>query len=200
MSSILNALRKVEYDKAAMGQGGVDLAHDILRRGYSEPKTFPVSLVVFAGILLVLTVAGGFWYFAAFQQPVSSAVVEELIGAEVVSTEQAETLSPEISRFPGETNSEHDVIVASEVDLAPVPAEVESVPALVVAKPIIIPDLRVDEIVYHQRPTARLAVINGLPVMEGTDIEGARIEKILSDQVLFFYQGIRFSKYKTATE
>jgi len=42
-------------------------------------------------------------------------------------------------------------------------------------------------------------VINDLPVMEGTDIDGARVEEILVDRVRFSFQGVRFNKFLPAS-
>ncbi len=54
------------------------------------------------------------------------------------------------------------------------------------------PDLKVSEIHYQYEVENRLAVVNDLPVMEGTVIDGARVDRILKDRVRFIYNG----KYK----
>jgi general secretion pathway protein B len=51
------------------------------------------------------------------------------------------------------------------------------------------PHLAVSGIVFQSDRQARLAVVNDLPVMEGTIIEGARIEEILADRVRFTWEG-----------
>jgi hypothetical protein len=52
-----------------------------------------------------------------------------------------------------------------------------------------VPELRVSEI--HWRPLAkeRLAVVNDLPVLEGVDIEGARVDRIFKDRIRFIVNG-----------
>ncbi|MBE0599431.1 MAG: general secretion pathway protein GspB, partial [Desulfuromonadales bacterium] len=52
-----------------------------------------------------------------------------------------------------------------------------------------LPDLVVSGIVYLDDPEARLAVVNDLPVMLGTTIEGATVVEILSDRVRFRRDG-----------
>jgi hypothetical protein len=51
------------------------------------------------------------------------------------------------------------------------------------------PSLWVSEIHYQWEVTDRLAVVNDLPVMEGTVIEGARVDRILRDRVRFIHNG-----------
>ncbi|MDY6848226.1 MAG: hypothetical protein SV239_03735, partial [Thermodesulfobacteriota bacterium] len=60
------------------------------------------------------------------------------------------------------------------------------------------PELKVSEIHYQYEVENRLAVVNDLPVMEGTVIDGARVDRILRDRVRFIFNGqykeIRVSK------
>lgn len=51
------------------------------------------------------------------------------------------------------------------------------------------PSLRVGEIHYQWDVKDRLAVVNGLPVMEGTMIEGVKVDRILKDRVRFLHNG-----------
>lgn len=54
------------------------------------------------------------------------------------------------------------------------------------------PALAVERIIFHPEADARMAVVNGLPVMQGTDIEGATVEEILPDRVRFSRDGRMF--------
>ncbi|AJF06641.1 hypothetical protein [Geoalkalibacter subterraneus] len=51
------------------------------------------------------------------------------------------------------------------------------------------PELKVSEIHYQYDVENRLAVVNDLPVMEGTVIDGARVDRILKDRVRFIFNG-----------
>lgn len=51
------------------------------------------------------------------------------------------------------------------------------------------PALIVSEIHYQWEVRDRLAVVNGLPVMEGTMIEGVKVDRILKDRVRFVHNG-----------
>lgn len=50
------------------------------------------------------------------------------------------------------------------------------------------PLLRVSGIAWNRDSSERLAVVNGMPVSEGTTIEGARVEEILKDKVRFSFE------------
>ena len=66
MSSILKALRKVESDKALIGEGNVDIAHDIIKHRYDDvPTTTSTRMMLWIGgiILIVLLVGGWFFHF-----------------------------------------------------------------------------------------------------------------------------------------
>jgi general secretion pathway protein B len=50
------------------------------------------------------------------------------------------------------------------------------------------PALRVSGIAWNIDSSERLAVVNGMPVTEGTTIEGARVEEIMKDKVRFSFE------------
>ncbi len=50
------------------------------------------------------------------------------------------------------------------------------------------PVLRVSGIAWNRDSTERIAVVNGMPVAEGTTIEGARVEEIMKDKVRFSFE------------
>lgn len=54
------------------------------------------------------------------------------------------------------------------------------------------PALTVSAIAFQEGRESRLAVVNDLPVLEGTMLEGARVEEILPDRVRFSWQGETF--------
>ena len=63
------------------------------------------------------------------------------------------------------------------------------------------PHLVVSEIFIQPGPEARLAIVNDLPVMERTHIEGAEVVEILSDRVRFSREGSVFEvKLETPIE
>lgn len=54
------------------------------------------------------------------------------------------------------------------------------------------PALRVTGIAWNRDSSERLAVVNGMPVNEGTTIEGARVEEIMKDKVRFSFENKTF--------
>ena len=59
------------------------------------------------------------------------------------------------------------------------------------------PELRVSEIHYKPVAQERLAVVNDLPVLEGVDIDGARVDRIFKDRIRFVFNG-RYLEVKVA--
>jgi hypothetical protein len=54
---------------------------------------------------------------------------------------------------------------------------------------VTMPLMTVSEIYYHAEGGGSMAVINDLPVMEGTQLDGAMVERILPDRVRLTFQG-----------
>lgn len=59
------------------------------------------------------------------------------------------------------------------------------------------PELRVSAIHYKPVAQERLAVVNDLPVLEGVDIDGARVDRIFKDRIRFVFNG-RYLEVKLA--
>jgi general secretion pathway protein B len=98
-----------------------------------------------------------------------------------IANEPAVVSTARPARRPAETAA-----VAKTPVLAP-PAK-PAAPAVVPQQPAR-PNLVLSGIVFQPDRQARLAVVNDLPVMEGTVIEGARVEEILADRVRFAWEG-----------
>jgi general secretion pathway protein B len=183
MSSILKALRKLEEDKSATGQGSADIARNILKRRAEDfPDPTNWLLIGSAGLLLMLLAAVG-WSTWPEKPPGVTAVPQPT--------------SP-VSHGAGQTQARGPAAapaVGGSLGLAEspqrFPAAKSDLP--VAALPVmVIPDLLVSQIIDNPQLKTRLAIINDLPVMEETLIEGAKVIEILSDRVLFSYQGFEF--------
>ncbi len=210
MSSILKALRKLEDEKATLGEGSVDLAHDILKRSYDENKSTPWFAVTL--IVAVLVILGGIvWWFyvapiesqspsVAVQPPTQSKAVIVQPPLKVKAPEQDTIVPAQKTTQATALLSENTLIQRPPVENQVTPVPVTAPLAVTNSEPIDIPLLEVEEIVYHQQPDSRLAVINDLPVMEGTDIMGAHVDEILPDRVRFTFKGVRFNKFLSSRE
>ena len=71
--------------------------------------------------------------------------------------------------------------------------------ALPGAEKAVPPELRVSEIHYKPVAQERLAVVNDLPVLEGVDIDGARVDRIFKDRIRFVFNG-RYLEVKLIPE
>lgn len=207
MSSILKALRKLEHEKSAMGEGSVDLARDILKRSYEERRRSWSGPVVVVGAALLLVVFG-WWLMSSpapetimrqADLPLPQATEAAAPVPPVVSQKKPQQLSPVII-MPNRTLLQRGEGQSKAQQKEPLTALTgKAVPvAGAGAAALVIPDLVIDEIVFVADPSARLAVINDLPVMQGTDIAGARVIEILADRVRFEFKGVRFDKFKAS--
>lgn len=206
MSSILKALRKLEEEKARQDQGSVDIATDILRTsGRRASRSWLMPLAVAA---LLLAGAGGGVYLS--RSLVSDHAPETVIVPEmktipsrpvVVSSAPASATEPKIQSFPVSPPVEKTPVtgppVISTPDPAPVAIQAQPVPLdrtqSIEDVPPEMPKLVVSGIVYQEDPQNRMAVINDLPVMSGTTIEGVDVVEIQPDRVIFSFEGQRFS-------
>jgi general secretion pathway protein B len=198
MSSILKALKKVEAEKVSRSDAPVDIARDILRQsGRGSGTGFRLLLLTFfalvaaAGVIVLLLSGIG----EKTEDPLRAAspAGEDIINPGV---EDLQAASAARDNTPQSSATEN---LLSDKDLRPEPSVIfedyRPAPDAARSKPIAldnIPDLIVTGIAYQQDREGRLAVVNELPVMEGTLIEGARIEEILEDRVRFVKDGRTF--------
>lgn len=200
MSSILKALRKLEEEKAAMGTGGVEIARDILKRSSTgRGKNYGFSLI--AALFLGAIVATGIGFLILARPPKSDL-------AEITPT----PVLPGLSQHDAANShsSEAETPVPAPSSLPPVlsisPASAPETPPSVVDIPPRqslplepaaktaggLPYLRLSGIAFRQNPAERIAILNDLPVMQGTSIEGAQVIDILPDRVVMQWQGQEF--------
>jgi general secretion pathway protein B len=198
MSSILKALKKVEAEKVSRSDAPVDIARDILRQsGRGSGTGFRLLLLTFfalvaaAGIIVLLLSEIG----EKTEGPsrAASPAGEGIINPGVEDLQPASAARDNTPRSSGTENLLSDKDIRPESSgvfethlLAPDAAASEPTPLKR------IPALIVTGIAYQQDREGRLAVVNELPVMEGTLIEGARIEEILEDRVRFVKDGRTF--------
>jgi len=106
----------------------------------------------------------------------------------------AENQSPaEIKKsvtIPSEKKASQPVL-SGKGDIAPRSAEKisERAPGLSASAS---PSLKISGIVWHEEPSKRLAVINGMVTNEGSVIEGVKVLEIFPDRVRFSQEGLPF--------
>ena len=199
MSSILKALRKLEDEKANMGEGSVDLAHDILKRSYEDKRSSSAWKFVTLIAVVLLLGAGYLVFLPSVDSPQPTVRTAQDLPSLTVPPQSVQqptalpvVVMPDLNRKIVKPPS-----VSTSKTRPPAVKETVAISAKTTSSaPVKIPDLLLEEIVYVEDPSARLAVVNDLPVMQGTDIDGARVIEILSDRVRFEYHGIQFDMYK----
>lgn len=215
MSSILKALKRLEEDKAERLDAPVDIARDILRqtRKTRHPTPWKRLVPIFGGVVVAagtLFLLYG-WLSVRTSKPVTRAevvaaqprspqppvIVPVDVKATVLPAVPAEPEIVEVRMAPppvagtGEPaarpGSPAPKASATPKTLVPPPA---AKPAPVAtAEPSAWPRLSVSGIAFQAEREARLAVVNDLPVMEGTLIEDVKVEEILADRVRFASEG-----------
>ena len=199
MSSILKALQKLEQEKVTRQETPVDIARDILaphrfsRRRLIWLICCGMATIALLAVLTTYALMGG---FSPRPEPPVTVVVPPLDLPVVVPVKPAAPAKAGIKQpsqppIPAPVASTYQVPqitpVPPVVAQPPVAPPVESQEPRPVVAPLPTPALAVTGIAYQQGSASRMAVVNGRSVMEGTIIEGARVEAILQDRVRFSF-------------
>jgi len=192
LSSILKALKKLEAEKARSQGAQVDLTRDILRPAEprrSSPLKLPLlilALILFGGVV-------GIAFVSWFDRPDSSSISSEPVSS---PADRVPTPSPPPSAVPVPPTQPGPVSRSDRPQAAGLePARPVTPPDVVEpTSPHLVahPSLVVSGVVYQTDPASRIAIVNDLPAMAGTMVEGAMIEEIRQGSVVFSYQGERF--------
>lgn len=216
MSSILKALKKLEHEKTVRKPDSFRIDADILRGG-SPRRSFSSSVLLAA--IAIFACGGGAAYLylkhdktsAPVQSPQSSknevnepsTVTPLLPGATMPAAEPQLRTSVKVISGPEKLEYAPRSIEKQHVQrvkpVVNVPQDVTPEPKtaspFVPAAPVVItpvkPVLKVHGIAF-QDGAESVAVINGITVSNGSVIEGARVEEIQKDRVIFSRSGERF--------
>jgi len=217
MSSILKALKKLEDENNARTPDSLKIHAEILRGG--ESSRISLFVVILAAVFLFLGGGAVTYYYLKpvekKQQIASSA--ERVVPASIVPAvpqdgkpqgtfsevppKSSKTAAPQkqLQSDKVKPHSQNSVVTTPQpqlrnhVEPQRKPHAVGSLstekemPPIVAARPTV----RVNGIAY-QDGSDSVAVINGVPVSRGAVIEGARVEEIQRDRVLFSYGGEKF--------
>jgi general secretion pathway protein B len=214
MSSILKALKKLEHEKMSRLPDSVRIDSDILKSTDSPRRYSP--MVSIALILLVFGGGSAATYFFMKEPNVPLATsksqpeptIQKIQSPPLVKTE---TLPAEIVVVPSRTESAAEV---SRIQ-TPKPATAIKASAGVIKKttkaavsgvskqpsepdgdlrPAVatVPALRVNGIAYQNSSADSMAIVNGIPVSNGSTIEGSVVEEVRKDRVLFQRNGEKF--------
>lgn len=206
MSSILKALRRLEEERARKSHVAPEIALSLLRgETRRQHSSLGIWLSVAALVLLILT--GFFWTWrpAAVTSPTTSLTPApatlpvaspagrgEVIIEEVVDRRRPPLLPPVApprstpAPLPGKVHPlpqpREETVATPTLANNPAPLFVEERQSPVISA-----------IAWQDDSSARMAVVDGLPVMTGESIATARVVEILPDRILFEEGGVRFS-------
>jgi general secretion pathway protein B len=124
-------------------------------------------------------------------QPVHEARDEtKRVPPKVESPPESRTVPPSISSPPSADEKKNPQSVVSEKpNGAPGKTEQPAEKQTVAEPPATPPSLRLSAIVWHEEPSKRIAMINGMISTEGSVVEGVKVEEIHPDRVRLSYGG-----------
>jgi len=205
MSSILEALKKLEDEKAARQSGAGHIAGKVIKSG-RRPKRqskwiLPAGMAAVAAVAVLATyiLMGGISTRTETAQP-APAVQRQPASGQLPQT-SAPTASPVVTPFsppPAErkrsrppaslSNPAKQTPTANAVTRMPPDGPTEAgkpVPPTQPAAAPVLPVLKVTGIGWQKDNADRMAMVNGRAVKEGAIVDGARVEEILPDRVRF---------------
>jgi general secretion pathway protein B len=211
MSSILEALKKLEDEKSARLIGAGNIAGKVVksgRRTKERPRwLLPLGMVVVAAVAVVVTYIATLTGYRHEHSVESTQPETVSTNQQPVSTESRQHSAPRVppASMPSlpSTDTRIESIPpsqsikvekrASPTNSLPRQPESESVhrerssepPQL--AAPSDFPPLKVAGIAWQKGNAERMAIVNGKPVTEGEVVEGAKVEEIFPDRVRFSY-------------
>lgn len=213
MSSILKALKKLEDDKVTHKPDDLNIDADILRPD-SAPRISATSVVLIALLLLAGGSGATYLYMkrdkvpeqahqslrvlpGQYQPSVSDAPqikTERLPPAiTVVPAQQNATIKRDSSKKTQLLTSGKTAVVATPLEATAKPVDtskgVKSAPLPSPAAPRTVPELRVNGIAFQEGASGSMAMINGVPMASGSQIDGVKIEEIFKNRVKFNYNG-----------
>ena len=215
MSSILEALKKLEEEKAARRRGLGNIAGKVTsagRRARQKPAwTVPVAMAAIAvfAVLGTYAVMGGFSsrhggtaQLASTTPPLpvptpplqAAAPVEAPSAPRPVLPAPAPRIAVQSPAATPHASTASPAATKPPVPLLPQtesPSENAGAPSPPVSAGQF-PTINVSGIAWQKDNAARLAVVNGAPVAEGASVAGARVDEIFPDRVRFTYRDRSF--------
>lgn len=205
MSSILEALKKLEDEKAARQSGAGHIAGKVVKSGRRPKQTpnwmLPAAMAAVAAVAVLATylIMGGISTRTETVQqtpvlqrkPASGSLLRT--PAPTASPEATTSAHPPVERKRSLPPSKLAKPVKQAPAADPIPRLPQAAPTAAgipspAPQPAAVsgpPVLKVTGIGWQKDNAARLAVVNGRAVTEGTVVEGARVEEILPDRVRF---------------
>lgn len=220
MSSILKALKKLEREKSGRLPDPLNIDIDILEPSDTSKKTSPVVLILLFLMVFGAGVTAAFFFLKGARAPQPARTPVPIVAPKnlpppspqpVISTV---TLPAEIviaPAHPAPSGRASRKRQQKKAAAAPLSGAVQKKvagggvsgrrkTAHVTPRQIktespagsTVPALKVDGIAFQNSSVDSMAIVNGIPVSGGSKIEGAIVEEVRKDRVLFQYNGKKF--------
>lgn len=194
MSLILDALRKMEEERAARRGGSVDIRPALLsRQGDAPPKTGRLITLVAAGVILLLAGIGTGVLLkgTGTSPPPTHPVGNSSAGTGDRPTPPLPPAAPQTVPLPPEPARTLPTATAPAVPPTPLHSPVDDDPSPTASEPADTA-LSISGIAWQEERGLRRAVVNGALVGEGAEVAGARIVEIRERSVRFSRGGRLF--------
>jgi general secretion pathway protein B len=207
MSSILEALKKLEDEKAAKISGAGEIAGKVVkpkRREKPRQKWFYPAVMAMVAALSVLAtylIMGGSSRHKEVVEnsPLQVNQVPPNPAAEPVTPRHPATVPQVRSTTPGKPITQNTPLPLpagpkpaagiSKPEQQPLTAtQVNSGPEVKTDSKPHFPQLKITGIGWQKDSANRLAIVNGRPVSEGSTIDGAKVVEIFPDRVRFSFE------------
>lgn len=210
MSSILKALRRLEEERARKSPVAPEIAANLLRRG-AQRRQMPLWVWPTVITVVALTLASLFW--ALRPPPVKIENASQVLAPPPPPAK----ISSASSAGPGDVviieevmDQRRPVLLSSPLSSVavptPLPARVNLTlpslePAVKTAETTMKPAVTslqerqspvISAIAWQEESSARMAVVDGLPVMTGEMVGTAKVQEIRRDRILFLEEGRLF--------
>ena len=209
MSSILKALRRLEEERARKSHVAPEIAASLLRSNVRRRPTPPwIWPTVIIAVAAMATAVLWSWRPAPVASPIVTSITAPVTisravtagrGGEVIIEEVMDQRRPVLLPPAVQPDSEPAHLPAKVNPPAPrvepgvsTPTVADNpVPAFIAERQTPV----VSAIVWQEDGSARMAVVDGLPVMTGEFVGTAKIQEILRDRILFTEAGMLFTVY-----
>lgn len=219
MSSILKALKKLEDEKTGYSPDSLKIDSDILKNSDYPRSTSPVTVTLVLILMFGGGAAAAYFLMKEPKAPSATAKTQAPAAAEtiqppavtqapkavssqvkavvvpvqkksaVAATRQQQQKKVSKGNIPRTASGKHDKSDAQRsTDKLP---EASSAPHELPV-PDAVPTLRVNGIAFQSSGVDSMAIINGSPVSSGSVVEGATVEEIRKDSVVFRRNGEKF--------
>jgi len=217
MSSILKALKKLEHEKTGRFPESFNINKDIIRTAESTRSFSPFTLLLFSLLIFGGGASATFLFLHSSRLPQSATKAQQIISTEDDQPRDSkglatpDTLPAEIVAVPATSNStgrrqllqykttapDNDVANKTPAVADPVrSAEPKEAAAAIksehVAGTRTVPYLRVNGIAFQNNGAESVVIVNGMTVAKGATIEGATVDDVRNDRVIFRYNGELF--------